>query len=67
MPRKRTASILSQLDTHCGGLHKSYYSKCITLLLNLSCAAVQAFSLHLAFSKPVKVTDHHALVIARGH
>lgn len=67
MPRKRTASVFSQLNTHRGGLHKSSYSKCITLLLDLSCAAVQAFNLHLAFSRPETATDHHALATARGH
>lgn len=66
MPRKGTASILSQLTTHCAGLHESYYSKCTTLLLSLSCAAVQAFSPHLAFSRPETVTDCHALMIAGG-
>lgn len=39
----------------------------LTLLLDLSCAAVPAFSLHLAFSRPETATDHHALATARGH
>lgn len=66
MPRKRTASIFSQLNTCCGGLHKSCYSKCITLLLDLSGAAAQAFSPHLALSRPGMATDHHALATATG-